>query len=234
MNDFESASRWLEPWEGGWSDHAKDPGGLTRWGWTLKSLVAKRLDINADGRIDRADLEAMTKTDAARLYKVHYWDAVRGDELPPPLALLAFNSSVNQGPGRAARFLQTAVGAKADGAIGPKTLAAVSAAWLADPRKVQREFLTAQFLHYSGLASFITFGRGWTRRTVDVALTSEAWRLEAAAEAATIEGEAIEVAAAPVEVEPPAISPPPVPSEFWGRLVAVLEAACVEGKGAKS
>jgi lysozyme family protein len=61
-------------------------------------------------------------------YRTHYWNPVRGDELPAPLALVAFDCAVNQGVGWATRALQRAVGVEADGKVGPVTLAA---AWKA-------------------------------------------------------------------------------------------------------
>lgn len=175
QNDYDAAADVVARWEGGWSDHKADPGGLTRWGWTLKALAALGVDLTGDGKVDRADLAAMSAEDARRLYRAHYWQPAGCDALPGPLALLVFNAAVNTGPSRAARFLQLAVGVTADGVIGPRTLAAVAAAWARSPRAVMREYLSRQMLHYTGLASFATFGLGWVRRTVDVAMTSARW-----------------------------------------------------------
>ncbi|MBW4709564.1 hypothetical protein KX928_17395 [Roseobacter sp. YSTF-M11] len=215
MDYFESAMDTVAIWEGGWSDHKDDPGGLTRWGWTLKTLVAKAIDVNMDGRVDARDLHDLTKSEARRLYRVHFWDAISGDLLPGPLAMLVFNSTVNQGPGRAAKFLQRAAGVKRDGAIGPRTLAAVSDKWNADPLAIMREFLTWQLLHYTSLAIFVTFGRGWTRRTMDFALV-------AGGEAATMKESAIEdvIPHGTVTVAP--VAPHRRPSTAWERIVAAL------------
>ena len=72
-----------------------------------------------------------------------------------------FDCAVNQGPGRAARFLQKAVGATADGVVGPRTLAAVQAQPV---RQVISRVAVRRALHYSSLAIFARFGRGWLRR----------------------------------------------------------------------
>ena len=218
MNFFESAMDAVAVWEGGWSDHKSDPGGLTRWGWTLKTLIAKAIDVNGDGRVNGQDLADMTKAEARALYRVHFWDAIAGDVLPGPLAMLVFNSAINQGPGRAAKFLQGAVGAKADGAIGPRTLDAVADHWDADPIAVMREFLTRQMLHYTSLAIFATFGRGWTRRTMDFALI--------AGEALALDTFDASLPAPDVDPAPPAPDPAPPqrrePSTAWDRIVASL------------
>lgn len=219
MDYFADAMDIVSHWEGGWSNHAADPGGLTRWGWTLKTLVAKRIDVNLDGKIDGRDLSDLTEDHARRLYRRHFWDAVRGDELPGPLAMVVFNSAVNQGPGRATRFLQQAVGATVDGAIGPATLAAACRAYARDPMGVLREFLTWQVLHYTSLAIFATFGRGWMRRTFDVALAAA---VEADDLAAYAQGAAT---AEPIVGHAPTPVTSVSPSHTWRRIVSALSGA---------
>ena len=73
--------------------------------------------------------------------------------------------AVNQGPGRAKRFLQRALKVTADGRIGPLTLAAAARA---DPEDTLSEFMTRRALHYSGLANLAVFGLGWFRRLFDI------------------------------------------------------------------
>lgn len=179
MSDtFRAAMAFVRYWEGGWSNHKADPGGLTKWGVTIKTVIAKALDFNGDGKIDARDLEAMTPDQAEALYRADYFDAIRGDDLPPAVAVLAFDCAVNQGPGRSGRWLQECAGmtGKAiDGAVGPMTVAAVARAFNADERGFLREFQVRRALHYSSLSSFVTFGRGWFRRLIDG--TIEAARL---------------------------------------------------------
>ena len=47
------------------------------------------------------------------------------DELDTGLDFATFDWAVNSGPGRPARVLQSLVGAKEDGVIGPKTMARI-------------------------------------------------------------------------------------------------------------
>lgn len=171
MSDkFRAAMAFVRAWEGGWSNHKSDPGGLTKWGVTIQTVIAKGLDFNGDGKIDARDLEAMTWAQAERLYREDYFDLIRGDELPEPVAILAFDAAVNQGPGRAGRWLQETAGMTGravDGAVGPVTVAAILKAYAADDRAFLREFQVRRALHYSSLSTFVTFGRGWFRRLID-------------------------------------------------------------------
>lgn len=73
------------------------------------------------------DLETLTREAAAEIFRRDYWAPIRGDELPWPVALLTFDQAVHDGPQDAARTLQRAIGAKADGIIGPRTLERVKA-----------------------------------------------------------------------------------------------------------
>lgn len=164
---FQKALQFVLEWEGGWSDHPGDPGGLTRWGITLRALVARAIDVNGDGLVDRRDLETMTPADRDRFYLTNYWDAASCGALPSALALLHFDAAVNQGPARARLFLQKAVGVKADGIIGRRTLGAVDAEWSVNPRRVLREYALHRAIHYTSLSIFVLFGVGWLRRLFD-------------------------------------------------------------------
>lgn len=174
---FDAAHSLVLKWEGGAVDDPHDPGGYTIGGISLRALVAAGLDFNADGRVDRADLEAMTPEERRAFYRGRYWTPVRGDRLPAPLALLVYDCAVNQGVRRASRILQRAAGARPDGIVGPRTLDAVWRAWRReDGRWILVEVASRRFLHYSSLSLFARYGRGWSRRLVDVACTAERWR----------------------------------------------------------
>lgn len=102
--------------------------------------------------------------DAARaIYRRDYWDKVQGDNLPPPLALLVFDAAVNNGVGRAVRWLQTAAGVTPDGALGPHTLAAVGAK-AGQGAALMAEFQAQRLFFMAGLPTWRSFGLGWARR----------------------------------------------------------------------
>ena len=67
---------------------------------------------------------------------------------------------VNSG-NRSAKLLQGLVGAKRDGAIGPKTLEAVNEH---DPEELIEGMYRKRQEFYESLRTFDTFGKGWTRR----------------------------------------------------------------------
>ncbi len=156
MMDFDTAFTTLLKYEGGFSDHAADPGGKTRFGIT--EAVAREVGYRGDMRELPIDL-------AKRIYKGRYWEAVRADELPAEVRYAVFDAAVNSGPRQAIRWLQRAAGAKDDGIIGPKTLAAVRAA---DPERLLRRMLAQRLRFMAGLPNWPTFGRGWARRIADL------------------------------------------------------------------
>lgn len=164
---FDAALAFTEGWEGGWVDDPHDRGGVTKWGITLRTLIAKGLDLNNDGVVNRRDIRDMTKAQMREIYEREYWIAAACPRLPAPLALLQFECSVNQGVGRAARILQKSVRAKADGIIGPLTLAAVDRTWAHNPTRLLGEYGARRAVHYSSLAQLARYGLGWFRRLFD-------------------------------------------------------------------
>jgi lysozyme family protein len=90
-----------------------------------------------------------------------YADKVCFDKLPDGLNWAVLDWAVNSGTGRAAKALQKLVGAKQDGAIGPKTLQAVRNH---DPAELIDKLHDSRQKFYEGLSHFKTFGKGWTRR----------------------------------------------------------------------
>ena len=147
--------------EGGYVNHPDDPGGETNLGVTKR--VYEEWCMSQDFIVkDMKDLEV---SDVAPIYKKNYWDRVKGDELPSGLDLCVFDFGVNAGTGRAAKYLQTMVGATADGAIGPATLRAVHAyVQIEGLEQAIAEYQHKRQGYYEGLKHFATFGRGWTRR----------------------------------------------------------------------
>ncbi len=161
---FPTAMAFVEGWEGGFVDDPRDPGGVTDRGISLRMLLARGLDLNGDGVVSRKDIIDLTPTQARHIYRRDYWIAAACPRLPEPLALLQFDCSVNQGVGRASRILQRSVGAKADGIIGKRTLAAVERKWRRRPTWLLAEYCARRAVHYSSLANVVRYGLGWFRR----------------------------------------------------------------------
>ncbi|RVA90042.1 hypothetical protein EN925_15845, partial [Mesorhizobium sp. M7A.F.Ca.US.006.04.2.1] len=146
--------------EGGWSDNPSDPGGATMKGVTLASF---RRYVKAGAT--KADLRAISDAQVATVYRRFYWDAVLGAELPDGVDHAVFDFAVNSGPGRAAKYLQAAVGVAQDGRIGPVTVAAAKA----KPAGVTIDALCdARLAFLKRLPTWATFGRGWSDRVRSV------------------------------------------------------------------
>lgn len=162
--------------EGGFSDHPQDKGGPTNMGITWKTFADwQGIDpagLSPEGREKLvADLKALTRREAAEIYRATYWLPMRCGDLPGPVALMLFDFGVNAGGRTAVKALQRVAGVTDDGSVGPKTLAAVRAM---DPIKLLDQMAEARLAYYRGLADFATFGNGWSARTQQVAALAKA------------------------------------------------------------
>lgn len=161
--EFREALDFILAQEGGWTDDPHDPGGPTNKGITLGVYADEvRRKITSSNRADLiAQLRTLDEQRIREIYHRRYWKVAQAHNLPTGLATFHFDCAVNQGPGRAARFLQASVGASVDGAIGPLTL---SAAHRADAVKALQKYAGLRRRHYRGLSHFWRFGRGWLAR----------------------------------------------------------------------
>lgn len=142
--------------EGGYVDDPLDPGGATNLGITLAELSAWRHTA-----VTKADVQALTTTEAGAIYRANYWNATRCADLPSGVDLMVFDSAVNNGTGRSAKFLQQAAGVTQDGSIGPATLAAVAAI---PPATLIAALQSERSAFYHSLSTFSHFGAGWLAR----------------------------------------------------------------------
>jgi len=149
--DFNEAFARLIKHEGGYVDHAADPGGATNYGITER--VARANGYTGDMRDLPIDV-------ARNIYRRLYWDTVRADDLPPAIRFHVFDAAVNSGPGQAVKWLQQAAGVKMDGRIGPQTLGAAASVSPAKYSAIRLRFMTS-------LTTWAAFGRGWARRICD-------------------------------------------------------------------
>lgn len=157
--------------EGGFADHPADPGGATNLGITSAVLAEWR------GRpVTKDEVRALTRHEAAAIYRRRYWEAVGGDELPAGVDVAVFDYAINSGVERASRALQRVLGVPRDGIVGVET---VRAAWALPQAQVIRELCAARRGFLAGLRIFPVFGRGWLAR----ARRLEAFALALAGEA---------------------------------------------------
>jgi lysozyme family protein len=156
--------------EGGYVNDPADRGGETNLGVTIGAWGAylKRA-------IQPGEMKALKQETVKPFYRSMYWDKVKGDDLPVGVDYCIFDFAVNAGVGRAAKFLQRAVGALDDGAIGPGTLALVAKT---TPGKLLENFAKQKEAFYNSLAeknpTQKKFLKGWMARVdhVQTAATS--------------------------------------------------------------
>ena len=154
--NFDACLRLTLQYEGGYVDHPADPGGATNLGITRRTLARYR------GRaVTKQEVRALSRAEAAEIYRKYYWDAVHGDDMPAGVDAALFDHAVNSGPSAAVHILQKALGLRADGKLGPITRAAACAA---EPAHLIRQLLARRKSFLTRLRTFRTFGRGWMRR----------------------------------------------------------------------
>ena len=158
MSAFDAAIEALLAHEGGYvsAERAReigDRGGETNWGLSKATYP----DL---------DLKRVTRDQAIAIYRRDFWDRLRCGDMPAPIARMVFDTAVNHGQGDAARFLQRALGVKDDGAIGPKTIAALLRA---QPETVIREFFVQRAIDYGDTRreTWNANKKGWMRRLMD-------------------------------------------------------------------
>ena len=148
-------------WEGGYSNNKDDPGGETNFGITRAVY-----DHYRHGRgLAVRSVKLITPDEVHDIYFTLYWQASHCDKMPVPLDLVMFDSFVNCGRDRVAKWLQASLGVVVDGRVGPYTLAA---AWSGDHTKLALAVCDQRAVHYARLVKankkFSTFIKGWTRR----------------------------------------------------------------------
>jgi lysozyme family protein len=149
--DFDQAFAKLIDHEGGYVNDRRDPGGETKYGISKAAYPGE-------------DIAGMTLERAKAIYLRDYWGPAGCDALPDAAKLQVFDMAVNSGVKPAIKAVQLAVGAAADGVLGPLTLQAVQS--MPATRFVAR-FNSARLTFYASLPQWPAFGRGWVQRVAD-------------------------------------------------------------------
>ena len=134
---------------------ADDHGGETKFGVAQKAHP----EVN---------VRTLTLAQAEKIYYEGYFLPVRGPEMPGLIGPELFDIACGSGPRRAILMLQQALGVPADGAIGPMTMAAVTAA---NPQELFNKILDLRRAFYRSIATGTQakFLNGWLNRANDVA-----------------------------------------------------------------
>ena len=146
--------------EGGNDDDPEDNGGRTSRGITQREYDAYRASRpNLPSDVWQAPQEAIEE-----IYDISYWQPWC-PQLPDGVDYVFFDVSVLHGPGKAAIWLQQALGVKADGHIGVITLARLKSA---APSEVISAMTELRRAHFNGIVANKPtqrkFLKGWLAR----------------------------------------------------------------------
>jgi lysozyme family protein len=155
--NFDAALKLTLQFEGGYVDDPDDPGGATNLGITLATLARWR-----GASVTKADVKALTRAEAAAIYRKDYWDAVGGDAMPGGVDMVLFDHAVHSGPTAALKIFRVAVGVSASASLASKAARDRIASFA--PADLIRALCAARRSFLRGLKTFPKFGKGWTAR----------------------------------------------------------------------
>ena len=144
--------------EGGYSNDAHDPGGMT-----MEGIIQREYDrYRSAHNLPHQWVKNISTDEMHDIYFGEYW-LPHCPVLPAGLDLSFFDLCVNGGPMRATHTLQVALGIHADGQWGPQTAGAVKT--IKDIEIAIRAYSTERERFYRSLTNFKYFGRDWIGRT---------------------------------------------------------------------
>jgi lysozyme family protein len=150
--------------EGGYSNDAHDPGGMTMYGIIQREYDAKRKQWGLPTRW----VKEISIDEYRTIYYTDYW-LPYGPKLPAGLDLECFDQCVNEGSHRAIVLLQVALRIDADGDFGEQTQTAVNAAVASKTVTVMIDrYKVARESFYRALPTFRYFGTDWIRRSEEI------------------------------------------------------------------
>ncbi len=138
MADAEQAIKFVLANEGGFVDNAKDPGGATNYGLSLRFLreiPSERLKqygiFTLLEFLSKADIEELRPEQAELIYQCEFWNKAPYKKIESqPIADYVFDMVVNHGENQAIKLLQRSLWARRhmkdcvvdDGILGSYTL----------------------------------------------------------------------------------------------------------------
>lgn len=152
--------------EGGFSQDPNDHGGATNMGVTIATLSAY---LGRAASVE--EVRGLTQDTAKAIYSQFYWNPLNLDQIESPrLQTAIFDQGVLNGTRTAAERIQSVVGVKVDGEIGPITIKAINQFDVS----ILTRFVCNMQLRYVSIClndeSQMRFLEGWMRRTHDLLL----------------------------------------------------------------
>ena len=156
---YDDAFEALIDREGRFTADPRDKGNWTGGKINVGQLKGSKYGVSAATYPD-LDIRNLTLDQAKAIYKRDFWDACHAGDFPYEIGFNLFDAAVNSGVSASVKWLQEAVGAYADGRLGPKTWAAYQAL---PPTVVAARMLGRRLDAMTGMA-WATYGKGWARR----------------------------------------------------------------------
>lgn len=153
--------------EGGFVSHPNDKGGPTNFGITAARLGDWR-KLGRPATVE--EVKSLTQEEARKIYEAWYIRQPRFDRIQDDyLRTVVVDCGVLHGPGRAAQWLQEALGVTRDGKLGPQTFDALAAQ---DARRVAHRVLACRFRQIGQVVSRdttqVVFLAGWLNRAAEL------------------------------------------------------------------
>jgi len=119
--------------EGGLSDNKSDPGGITKYGISLRYLKSANMDIDGDGDVDQDDIIHLTQTEADNIYYKEWFKKYRyGDIKDQAVMTDILDFSINAGAKQCHKVVQRAINSisskqiKVDGVLGEESMSLIN------------------------------------------------------------------------------------------------------------
>ena len=157
---FDTCFAYVVGEEGELSLDPQDPGNWTGGAQGVGELKGTKYGISA-AVYPHLDIANLTTDQAKALYFADYWTEAHCDQYSDPVALMMFDTAVNEGVTLSKRILQEALGVHVDGMIGPGTLGALR---LANIPALIQEFKDQRIVHYQRDSAWAHDGHGWVNR----------------------------------------------------------------------
>ena len=154
-------------YEGGFVNDPRDRGGATMSGVTFNTFKDyRRRHGMPEPTID--DLKKLSTSEWEAIFRELYWDPFRGDQMRcQGIANLIVDWAWCSGVKNVAKMVQKMLSIKADGIIGPQTIAAINAGGGAAQHNIFLELKLARGEYLKEIAkkgSNSVFYHGWLRR----------------------------------------------------------------------
>ncbi|MDC7787343.1 glycoside hydrolase family 108 protein [Rhodoplanes sp. TEM] len=168
--NFAKALERVLVYEGGYSNHPRDPGGPTN-----KGIIQRVYDgFRRSKGLEPRSVRRLTREELLEIYRRQYWDKVQGDRLPDGVDFVVFDGAVNSGFSQSTKWLQRALGMeRVDGELGEATIAAALAH--PDHDALIADICARRLGMLQRLSTWDAFGKGWGRRVANVKAIGQAW-----------------------------------------------------------